>query len=215
MNLKDIFDKAENGALTYEQFLAAAAGAKFVDLTEGAYVAKQKYTDDLAARDTRITTLSDTITQRDQDLASLQEKLTAAGGDAEKLAQVNNDFAALQKQYDKDTKAYQKQLKDQATKYAATEFANSLDFTSQAAKRDFVQALLARNLTVENDRLIGGTDFLEAWRAENSDAFRVAQPTPEPEPKPQFVSPTTPRPGGGTEPNPITFSFMGVRPHDN
>ena len=42
MNVKELFDKAENGTLTYEQFLSAAGEAKFVDLSEGKYVSKQK-----------------------------------------------------------------------------------------------------------------------------------------------------------------------------
>jgi hypothetical protein len=44
VDIKTIFEKAENGTLTLEQFLAAAkeAKAKFVDLSEGEYVSKQK-----------------------------------------------------------------------------------------------------------------------------------------------------------------------------
>ena len=40
MELKKVFEAAENGTLTYEQFEEAAknAGAKFVDLSEGGYV---------------------------------------------------------------------------------------------------------------------------------------------------------------------------------
>ena len=50
MNIKDIFENAENGTLTYEQFSDAVSkgGAKFVDLSEGNYVSKQKYEDELA-----------------------------------------------------------------------------------------------------------------------------------------------------------------------
>lgn len=217
MNLKDLFDKAENGTLTYDQLIALAAGAKFVDLTEGAYVAKQKYSDDLAARDTRITSLNDTLSQREKDLASLQEKLTAAGTDSEKLTKLNTEFADLQKKYETDTKAYQKQLKDQEYKFAVTDFVNGLKFSSQAAKRDFTNEMLNKKLTVDGGKIIGSTDFLEAYRTENADAFVVENPNPAPAPsesKPQFVSPTTPN-GGTGESNPISFSFMGVRPHQN
>ena len=42
MNIKEIFDKAENGTLTFEQFEALAKDnkAKFADLSEGNYVSK-------------------------------------------------------------------------------------------------------------------------------------------------------------------------------
>lgn len=216
MNLKDIFDKAENGTLTYEQFMAAATGTKFVDLTEGQYVAKQKYTDDLAARDTRITTLSDTLTQRDADLAELQNKLTAAGTDSERLGQLSADFTDLQKRYDTDTKAYQRQLKEQEYRFAVTEFVSGLEFSSQAAKRDFINELLSKKLAVDNGNIVGATDVLNSYKANNADAF-VSEIIPQiPEPKPQFVSATTPNSGdNNTESTPFHFSFTGVRPHDN
>ena len=43
MTVKELFDKAEGGTLTWEQFQTAMGASKFVDLTEGHYVSKQKY----------------------------------------------------------------------------------------------------------------------------------------------------------------------------
>lgn len=219
MNLKELFDKAENGTLTYEQFMAAAQNgkAKFVDLSEGNYVDKQKYTDDLAARDTRITTLDETLKARDTDLASLNEQLKNAGGDAEKLAKLGTDFADLQKKYDNETKAYQKQLRDQAYKHAVNDFANQQKFTSQAAKRDFVNSMMAKNLTIENDTIIGASDFVAAYAKDNADAFVVEDPKDNnPGSKPHFVDTTNPGgAGSGESVNPFKFDFVGVRPHDN
>jgi len=221
MNLKDLFDKAENGTLTYDQFVAAAtaAKAKFVDLSEGGYVDKQKYTDDLAVRDTRITALDDTIKTRDADLASLQEQLKTAGTDADKLTKLGTEFADLQRKYDKDTKAYQKQLQDQAYKFAVTDFANKQKFTSQAAKRDFVSSMLAKNLALEGDTIIGATDFVAAYTKDNADAFVVEDDGNVDDgagapPKPHFVEPTHPQGGQSGEANPFTFNFVGVRPHE-
>ena len=44
MNIKDLFDKAENGILTYDQFeaLVKENGLKFADLSDGKYVSKSK-----------------------------------------------------------------------------------------------------------------------------------------------------------------------------
>ena len=83
MNIKDIFDKAENGTLTFEQFetFAKEGNAKFTDLSEGKYVSKSKYDDDLGAKEGSIKQLNDTIAQRDTDLADLQTKLKNAGTD--------------------------------------------------------------------------------------------------------------------------------------
>lgn len=221
MNIKDIFSKSENGALTLEQFEAIAkeGNAKFADLSEGAYVSKQKYDDDISVRDTRITTLDDTVKTRDTDLATLQKQLQDAGTDATKLGELNTNLTTLQSKYDKDTKALQKQLKDQAYSFAVKEFANSKKFTSQAAKRDFVNALLNKNLQLENDKIIGAEDFVTLYSADNADAFVVeTPPTPAPaeppKPTPSFVQPSgNPNPTPGAD-NPFTgaFNFRGVRP---
>jgi myosin heavy subunit len=220
MNLKDIFDNAENGTLTYDQFMAAVqkGNGKFVDLSEGAYVAKQKYTDDLAARDTRIKTLDDTVKSREADLESLRQQLEAAGGDADKLAELNTKFSDLQKQYEKDTKAYQKQLKDQAYKFAVTQFADQQKFTSHAAKRDFINTMMAKNLQMDGDTIIGASDFRTAYEKDNADAF---VPTTDPntaptQNQPHFVDSTTPNTAGNNEGAiPFHFHFAGVRPHDD
>ena len=99
MTVKEVFDKAENGTLTWEQFQAAMGTAKFVDLTEGQYVSRQKYDDDISTRDTQITTLNTTIQTRDQDLANLQQTLNDAG-DINALKQASQDLASLQQKYD-------------------------------------------------------------------------------------------------------------------
>lgn len=219
MDLKRIFDKAEGGVLTYDQLMEGIAEGKgkFVDLSEGKYVDKQKYTDDLAARDTRISTLNDTIKTRDADLASLRTQLETAGTDSEALNKLTADFKDLQSKYDKETKDYQKKLEAQEYQFAVTEFANSKKFTSQAAKRDFVSSLLAKNLSVENGTIIGATDFVESYAKDNADAFVVEKqdPDPTPDPKPHFSGPTQPNGGPDTEVDAIPFNFTGVRAHED
>ena len=217
MNLKDLFDKAEGGVLTYEQFIAAAqeGKAKFVDLSEGKYVDKQKYEDDLSARDTRITTLTETISTRDTDLTTLRQQLEAAGTDATKLSTLTTDFANLQSKYDRDTKAYEKQLKDQTYKYAVRDFANQQKFTSQAAKRDFIQSMLEKNFAIENDVIVGASDFVTAYKKDNTDAFVADNATPPAASgadKPHFVDTTNPQGSPAGTPNPFNFNFVGVRP---
>ena len=215
MNLKDLFDKAEGGTLTYDQFVALAQEnkSKFVDLSEGKYVDKQKYDDDLSARDTRIKTLDDTIKARDTDLGNLRTQLENAGTDADKLSKLTTDFTDLQNKYDKDTKAYEKQLKDQAYKYAVKEFTDKLNFTSQAAKRDFVKSMMEKNFTIENDIIVGASDFVTAYTKDNADAF-VVEPTTPPagNDKPHFVDTTNPQGTPSGTPNPFNFNFTGVRP---
>ena len=200
MNIKDIFDKSENGTLTFEQFEAIRenGGAKFADLSEGKYVSKAKYDDDIKAKDTSIEQLNGTIKQRDTDLTDLQTKLNDAGTDATKLSELQSSFDKLQNQYAEDTKAYKQQLEDQKYEFAVKEYANGKEFTSQAAKRDFIRSLMNEKLKMKNDAIIGADDFATAYATENADAFVTkTQPTEATPPaqagnanKPQFVGAT-------------------------
>lgn len=218
MNVKELFDNAENGTLTWEQFEAAAkaGNAKFADINEGNYVSKHKYEDEIAAKDSQITTLNDTISTRDKDLAGLKNQLKEAGTDATKLSNLTTEFDNLKTKYDTDTKAYRDQLKQQAYEFAVKDFANSKKFTSNAAKRDFIQSMIAKNLKVENDKIIGADDFVTIYSTENADAFVVEEPSNEPpQPqKPQFVAPTQGGDPAPAEQNAFlnAFHFMGVRP---
>lgn len=214
MNIKDIFDKAENGTLTFAQFeeFAKADGAKFTDLSEGKYVSKSKYDDDIGSKDNSIAQLNDTIKQRDTDLAELQTKLNDAGTDANKLSELQSSFDNLQTKYAEDTKAYQQQLEEQKYEFAVKEYANTLEFTSQAAKRDFVRAMNEEKLKMKGDTLIGAEDFKTAWSADNTDAFPVKQETPPADPnqgnsatKPQFVGTT---PGAAPQKKPSLSDMM-------
>lgn len=213
-NLKELFDQAEGGVLSYEQLVALAPEAKFVDLSGGDYVSKQKYTDELANRDTRITSLDEAVKARDNDLQTLRAELANAGTDATKLADLTTKFDELQKQYDKDTKAYQKQLKDQEYRFAVTEFSNQQKFSSKAAKKQFEAELYERKLQVDNGVILGATDFLVAYRAENEDSFEADKEEPETptSPKPHFVD-STKSSGSSTDEPQFNFNFAGVRPH--
>lgn len=225
MEIKEVFDKAENGTLTFEQFEAATkeAKAKFVDLSEGKYVSVNKYNDDLAAKGKEIETLNGTISTRDTDLATLKQQLADAGVDAAKLQEVTDSLAGLQTKYDNDTKAYKDQLKKQAYEFAVKEFANGKKFTSNAAKQFFIQSMIKEDLKMDKDgKIMGADDYVTSFSKDNSDAFAPetpsgddgatgTQPTQE---VPHFIGST---PGGadtnsGSNGKGFHFNFTGVRP---
>lgn len=238
MNIKDVFDKAENGILTYDQFesFAKENGLKFADLSDGKYVSKSKYDADLKAVNQQveslngqIETLNGTITTRDEDLANLQKQLEQAGEDKNKLAELNTSMSNLQAKYEADTKSYEDKLRQQSYEFAVKEYANQQKFSSKASKRDFIRAMLDKGLQMEGDKLIGGDDFLKAYAVENEDAFVVEkepeptpapEPTPEPTPEPQvdtapiptFVASTSGAPSANEDS--FDFGFVGVRAHE-
>lgn len=214
MNIKEIFEKAENGTLTYDQFLEASKDAKFADLAEGGYVARKKYEDDLQAKATEIEGLNTTLGTRDADLVKLKEQLAAAGTDATKLSELSASLETLQGQYDKDTKDLQDKLNAQAYEFAVKEFAANKKFTSNAAKRDFVNSMIAKNLPMEKGSILGAEDFVNAYTTDNADAFVVdapANPEPSNKSQPHFVDSTGGNPAPAPKGDMFNFNFAGVR----
>ena len=220
MTIKELFDKAENGTLTYEQFetLAKDGGAKFADLSTGAYVSKDKFDNEVSSKDSQITTLNDTIKSRDKDLKDLKAQLKEAGTDSQKLADLETQLGNLQTQYKTDTDNYKSQLSKQAYEFAVKDFANSKKFSSNAAKRDFISSMIAKGLQMEGDKILGADDFVSSYSTDNADAFVVEkqEDTAQQQPKPQFsqtVNPdSTPKQENA---NPFNFHFMGVRQKPN
>lgn len=222
MTIKELFDKAENSTLTYEQFekLAKDGGAKFADLSTGAYVSKDKFDNEVTSKDNQINTLNETIKSRDKDLKDLKTQLQDAGTDSQKLAELQTQLGNLQTQYKTDTDKYKSQLSKQAYEFAVKDFANSKKFSSQAAKRDFISSMIAKELKMEGDKILGADDFVSAYSTDNADAFVVEkqeEQNQQQQPKPQFsqsVNPNTQQPQQDNS-NPFNFHFMGVRPNPN
>ena len=215
MTLKDVFAKAEGGTLTFEQLQQLAPDAKFIDLSEGGYYSKAKHEDELAAKDKQIETLNATIKTRDTDLSSLKAKLEEAGTDAEKLTALTSEFDGLKNKYDSDIKSYKEQLKKQSYEFAVKEFANTQKFSSQAAKRDFVQSMIAKDLKMEKDTILGADDFLKVYQEADPKAFVVETPSETPPenqpPLPSFGQPTPPTPPQEQDEFSKLFTFDGVR----
>lgn len=212
MNVKELFDKAPNGVLSFEEFKAAAEAnnAKFVDLSEGGYVSKGKYESELEAKAKEIEALTGTVSTRDTDLEALRKQLEEAGTDATKLSELTSQFESLKGKYDADTKAYKDQLKKQEYEFAVREFAATKNFSSKAAKRDFIQSMTAKGLKMENGSIIGADDFVKLYTENNSDAF-MEELSDDDIPdtlKPQFVSTT---PGAeSTAPADPTAGFLSA-----
>ena len=212
--LKKLF---ENGALTWEQFEAAvtANGYKVADLSTGNYVSKKKFDDEIATRDTTIGDLQDQISTRDTDIKNLQTQIADGSKDNDtKISELNQQITKLQNDYETARTDYENKLSHQAYEFAVKEFASGKKFTSKAAQRDFTNEMLAQNLQMKDNSILGADDFMKSYQEENPDAFVVeGEGTGDDGKKPTFVKPGEPgggQPGSG---NAFNFNFMGVRPH--
>lgn len=192
---------------------------RFADLSEGGYVSVDRYNSQVNALNQQITTLQCQISQRDTDMTGLQEKLTAAQADKDKLATMQTELSGLQSKYEADKQAWGAQIAAQAYEFAVKTEASKLKFTSAAAQRDFVRGAIDKQMQMENDKILGFTDYVEAYRQSDPGAFVVEPPAQQPQPRddgnegsktPQIVLPKGQKPE--PDKNAFSFHFNGVRP---
>ena len=111
------------------------------------------------------------ITKRDEDLKNLEDKLQNAGTDSEKLEETLKELASFKDKYEEDKKNYETQLEKQRYEFAVKEKVNGLEFTSNAAKKAFIQDVIEKELKLENDELLGFDDFVEQYKKEDEGVF--------------------------------------------
>ena len=152
-------------------------------------------------RDTIQTKYDTDIAQRDADLINLQTQLKDAGGDADKLATLQTNFNNLQTTYNKAKTDYENQLAEQAYDFAIKENSSKLKFSSNSAKKAFMSDLKAKKLSMENGKILGFDDFVDAYKEQDAGAF-ITENTERKntEPKPSFSGKTNP--GDNTDPKP-------------
>lgn len=170
--LKALFTNGE--ALTFDQLAEKVKAAKLsvVDISHGEYVSRAKYDDDRNALKQQVTDLQGQITQRDTDMTELQKKLTTAQADASKLGEAQQSLTDLQTKYDAEKKAYDDKLARQAYEFAVREKANGLQFSSNAAKRAFIQDANTKEFKLDGDTLLGFDDYVAKYKADDPEAFK-------------------------------------------
>lgn len=147
-------------------------------------------------RDTYKTKYDEDIAQRDTDLATLKKQLEDAGVDKTKLEELTTQLGTLQNNYDTAKSEYEKQLIKQKKEFLIKESVNTLKFSSNSAKKAFLADVIAKDLPVENDKILGFEDFVSAYKEQDAGAFVVednnggAGGTEPQKPKPQFVGKT-------------------------
>lgn len=119
------------------------------------------------------------------DLAAVNQQLTAAKEEAERLKQQSGGAEDLQRQldelqskYDADTAQYQAQLEERdyadAIKRAISD--NKVRFSSKGAERAFVAALKEKKLPIKEGSLEGFEDMLKAERENDPESFMSDKP---------------------------------------
>ena len=166
--LKNLFSEGE--ALTYDQLTEkiSAAGLKLANIADGSYVSRDKMDSKVKGLQGQISDLQGQVKQRDTDMAELQTKLTAAQTDADKLASVQSDLAALRQQRENDGKEWERKIAAQAYEFAIREKAGEVKFSSNAAKKQFIADAIAKQFKQdENGKMQGYDEFLTQYKTDD------------------------------------------------
>lgn len=150
----------------------------------------KKLQDAETERDTYKTKYDTDIATRDNDLKSLQEQLKDAGVDKTKLAELTTQLETLQNTYETAKSDYAKQLAAQKYEFLVKDCVNSIKFSSNSAKKAFLNDVMAKNLPVEGDKILGFEDFVNAYKEQDADAFIVENnnnDNVDNKPKPHFT----------------------------
>lgn len=173
--LKDLFG---DGSLSFAQFAEKLGGVgdkvKLVNLKDGGYVGKDKFDAMQTERDTLKTQLETANTT----IKSYTDM------DIDGIKQSAKDWET---KYNTDTQKLRDKLADMEYGHTVETAVAGLKFTSTAAKKAFVADLTAKKLTVQDGKLLGLDDFVNAYKQSDPSAFASESSVP------QFVKPSTPQ----------------------
>ena len=116
-----------------------------------------------------------------EEVDNLREQLTAANNQIKEFQSMNIDeikssAAAWQEKYAASEKAWNEKLASLKYEAAAKDAVADIKFSSNSARRAFLNDLKAKKLPLEDDKLTGFSDFLNSYKESDPDAF-----APEPQ----------------------------------
>ena len=157
MDIKEILGQEIYETLTDEQ-KKTFEGKEYFLSSDGNYIPKAKF-------DNLNETNKDLKKQLEDTNTKLQELSKANPDD------LNKKITELQEKYDNDTKALNDKIVAQEYNYKINDYVKDLKFSSNSAKRTFIEDLKAKNLQFENDKLVGFDDFKKSYEESDPNTF--------------------------------------------
>ncbi len=216
--LEKHFGKGENGedkALTFAELQAALSAdkeLKLVNLSEGGYVAKEKY----EAREAELKGVKQQLEDANAQIKSFE------GEDIEGIKKKVTDWET---KYAADTEALRKQMEAQETAHRRDMYFSGIKFSSNAARIGIMSEFDRQGFQLKDGVFQGADAWVEQMKKDDPASFVLEAPAPEggnggePQPAPaqapvlpQFASSTSN--GSGNDPrqsNAFHFNFQGVR----
>ena len=114
----------------------------------------------------------------------LETQLTEANSKIEGFKEVDVEKIKAEvdewkEKYNTDTKKLKDSLTQKDYDYKINELANGLKFSSNGAKKSFINDLKEKGLKLENDTLLGFDDFVKSYKENDPDTFKNEDDTKE------------------------------------
>ena len=120
-------------------------------------------------KDEKLATLTTEKEGLSAQLVELNTKVKELSGiDAEKL---KDEIKTLNDKYENDTKDLQTKLSKQNYDFKVKELTTGLKFSSESAKKAFIADLTAKELKLEEDKILGFDDFVKSYQESDPNAF--------------------------------------------
>lgn len=106
----------------------------------------------------------------------LETQLNDANSKIESFKEIDVDKIKAEvdewkEKYETDTKSLKDSLTQKDYDYKVNELTNGIKFSSNSAKRTFIEDLKAKGLKLENDNLLGFEDFVKSYQETDPNAF--------------------------------------------
>ena len=127
-------------------------------INDGTYIPKAKF---------------DSLNEQKKDL---ENQLKETNDKVQELSKVDTEelkkqIADLQSKYEEDTKALNEKYDKREYDIKLNNYAKDLKFSSNSAKKSFMNELKEKELKFEDDKLVGFDDFVSSYKENDPSAF--------------------------------------------
>lgn len=130
----------------------------------------KEYGTSIQAKDQEIETLK---TEKDGLSTQLKEANTKIEGfkdvDVNKL---NEEIENWKTKYNTDTENLKNEISKKDYDFKINDIVKEIQFSSNGARKSFIEDLKAKNFKFEDDKLVGYSDFLKSYKENDPDAFK-------------------------------------------
>jgi hypothetical protein len=130
----------------------------------------KEYGTSIQAKDQEIETLK---TEKDGLSTQLKEANTKIEGfkdvDVNKL---NEEIENWKTKYNTDTENLKNEISKKDYDFKINDIVKDIQFSSNGARKSFIEDLKAKNFKFEDDKLVGYSDFLKSYKENDPDAFK-------------------------------------------